>query len=269
MSQKTNKEKFVDALKEINYLIESYMFKYENSKVIESLIIKELYQLRNILGMIYEEISERDELHEVLYTNDLNEQIYNRYNIIDSRLRIHFRAIYLWLYNLKILIDKHSQKNLLVTGKNKSNLEKYCEFRHKLITHKVELKTVPLGGTVYTKGKFDFRIMMTPINAPDDAVREVNEVFENCKKYLSDEDSLEKNFHTRLDILYRNLTEFGDKQKEVLDVIEKYGTYSDEPIILVEFIRDLCKELLPKLNYCYVDFNPPPETGAFFNRFFN
>jgi hypothetical protein len=111
--------------------------------------------------------------------------------------------------------------------------------------------------------------MMTPLSVPENAIKEIHTTFESCKKYLSDEESLEKNVHLRLDILYKNLHKFSDIQKDVLDLIEKYGTYSDEPIILIEFIRDLCKELVPKLINCNPNFDLPLETCDFFNRTFD
>lgn len=231
--------------------------------------MKEIGELIIILSMIYEEISERDKLHENLFEEPINEYIFERYNILNSRLKIHYKAIYLWLYNLKILIDRHPQKDLLVTGENKLYLDKYCEFRHKLISHKQSLKTVPLGGVVHKKDQFDFQIIMTPLKVPENAIKEVNNIFKSYKSFLSDEESSELNFHRRLEILYKNLHKFGERKKDVLDLIEKYGTYSDPPIILIEFIRDLCNDLIPKLINCNPNFDIPSETSNFFNQVFD
>ena len=81
------------------------------------------------------------------------------------------------------------------------------------------------------------------------AVKELVSLFARCASILTADEANEKNFFERCKILFRNLDKLTNNtaREQVVSFVRRYGTISAQPIELAEFVRDLAKNLMPKL----------------------
>lgn len=166
-----------------------------------------------------------------------------------GELEIHIKTIYEWLYHVRDLIRSHSAIRSLVESKYWNKLESHCEFRSKLITHKKGMQVITIGGMRYSARDFDAEIVLMPFAPPPSAMKELASLFTQCASILTADESNEKNFFERCKILFRNLDKLTNNKarKQVVSFVQRYGTISAQPIKLAEFVRDLAKNLMPKL----------------------
>ena len=166
-----------------------------------------------------------------------------------SELEIHIKTTYEWLYHVRDLIRSHSAIRSLVESKYWNKLESHCEFRSKLITHKKGMQVITMGGMRYSARDFDAEIVLMPFVRPASAVKEVESLFVRRASILTADEANERNFFERCKILFRNLDKLTNNtaRGQLVSFVQRYGTISAQPIELAEFVRDLAKNLMPKL----------------------
>jgi len=172
-----------------------------------------------------------------------------RQNEANSELAIHMKTIYEWLYHVMDLIRSHSAIHSLVESTCWNKLKSHCEFRNKLIAHMKGMQVITMCGMTYSPRDFYAEIVLMPFVPPACAVKELASLFARCASILAADEANEKNFFERCKILFRNLDKLTNNatRKQVVSFVQRYGTISAQPIELAEFVRDLAKNLMPKL----------------------
>ncbi len=168
----------------------------------------------------------------------------------NSELEIYIKTTYEWLYHVMDLVRSHPAIRSLVEKSTCWNkLRSHCEFRNKLIAHKKGIKVITMGGIRYSARDFHAEIVLMPFVPPASAVKELASLFVRCASVLTTDEANEKNFFERCKILFRNLDKLTNNtaREQVVSFVRRYGTISAQPIELAEFMRDLAKNLMPKL----------------------
>lgn len=269
----TSKKKFLNSVLEIGKILDTHRLEFAESKlkiipkktkILKKLIFSEIQEILIILKMMYESIEKIDEINIKRYrlrkrlpqgtidssTPEGKELIVaiNEYMEKITWLKVYIKMLYEWLYHIKELIESDKNIHSLISRTLWLKLQRYCLFRNKLVTHKKKTQFYPMDVIRFSSEWIDFEILITPFVPPKSAVEELNTLFNQCAENLSEKEATEKNFFERCRILYQNLDDLPDNQKpNVKSFIGKYGTISDKPIHMVEYIRDLVKELMPKL----------------------
>jgi len=270
---RNNKDRFLEAISNIEEIIKTYSTEFAVNikmptpgriQLLKRLIVSEISEIVIILKMIYSNMErlgfiqeKMKELQRKLPSGpvDINTSsgaefvlIGNQYNKIMSELKICIKTLYEWLYHLKELIQSHPKIISLVSDKLWQVLQSHCEFRHKLITHKKNIQAYLMGGVRYSAKDFSIELLLTPFTPSTSTLNELNRLFAQCAQTLKDQEAEEKNYFERCKILYHNLNKFTDnKRKEIVSFIKRYGTISAQPVKLAEFIKDMAKDLIPKL----------------------
>ena len=167
-----------------------------------------------------------------------------------TELEIHVKTIYEWLYHVMDLIRSHSTiLSLIKTSTCWNKLDSHCEFRNKLVAHKKGMQVIAMGGMTYSARNFKAEIVLMPFVPPASALKEVESLFARCASILEADEANEKNFFERCKILFRNLDKLKNNtvRRRVVSFVQRYGTTSAQVIELAEFVRDLAKDLMPKL----------------------
>ncbi len=215
----------------------------DKTEILKFLIFKEFSELLIVLrmiGQIFLKLKSVD-LSKAINTND--------YFFSTSQLTLLIKVVYEWLNHLKELMDSKVKVKTTLSKKNYEKLKGFCEFRHKLITHKTGLRIYSMGSLKYNPKKYEAEIVMTSFSHLDTADEELEKLFERCARRSEGKiDPNEKNFHERCAMLSRNLDSLsGEDRKDALSFIKRYGAASTDISDLVGFIKDLVEELLPKL----------------------
>jgi len=268
-----SKKKFINSVLEIKKIIETHRLKFAVSKlkvipkktrILKKLILSEIYEILTIFEMMYESIEKIDECN--IKMDELRKRLpqgtidrstlegkefiiaTNEYMEKTTWLKVYIRMLYEWLYHLKELLESNKKIHSLISRPLWLKLQWYCEFRNKLVTHKKKAQVCLMEGVRISSKWGDFEILITPFVPPESAVKELNTLFNQCAENLPGKEATEKNFFERCRILYHDLNILPSNQKsKVKSFIEKYGTISAKPIHMVEYIKDLVKELIPKL----------------------
>jgi len=171
-----------------------------------------------------------------------------RQNEANNELSIHIKTIYEWLYHVMVLIRGHSAIRSLIGSTCLKKLKSHCEFRNKLIAH-TKIQVITMRGVRYSTRDFYAEIVLMPFVPPASAVKELASLFTRCASILAADEANEKNFFERCKILFRNLDKLTNNtaREQVVSFVQRYGTISAQPIELAEFVRDLAKNLMPKL----------------------
>jgi len=269
----TLKKKFINSILEIRKIIETYRLEFKISKlkvlpektqILKILIWSEIFEILSILKMMYESIEKIDESNIKMdklikrlpqgtinrSTSEGKELIVatNEYREKTNWLKVYIKILYEWLYHLKELLESNEKIHSLISKPLWLKLQWYCDFRNKLIAHKKNTKVYLMEGARFSSEWVDFEILMTPFTPPKSAVKELNTLFNQSAKNLPEKEATVNNFFERCRILYHNLNMLPNNQKsKVKYFVKKYGTISDKPIHMVEYIKDLVKELIPKL----------------------
>ena len=165
-----------------------------------------------------------------------------------SRQTIHIKALYEWLYHLKELIEADRALKRLVEPVHWAKLTAYCDFRDRLITHKSGLKGPVLGGMIYSADMQKIELNLVVLGLPQSAIRELDTLFNQCASELTAEESTEANVYERCRILSRQLYRFRDHRRgRIVAFFGKYGTRSQNPGDIAEFVAEMCADLIPKL----------------------
>ncbi len=167
-----------------------------------------------------------------------------------GELQIHIKTIYEWLYHVMDLIRSHSTiRSLIESSTCWNRLDSHCEFRNKLVAHKKRMQVITMSGMSYSARDFKAEIVLMPFVPPASALKEVESLFARCASILTADEANEKNFFERSKILFRNLDKLRNNavRKQILSFIQRYGTTSAQLIELAKFVRDLAKNLMPKL----------------------
>lgn len=266
----TSKKKFLNSILEIGKILETRRLEFAESKlkiipkktkILKELIFSEIQEILIILKMMYESIENMDEINIKRYklrkrlpqgTTDIStpegKKFINEYMEKITWLKVYIKILYEWLYHIKELLESDKNIHSLISRPLWLKLQRYCLFRNKLVTHKEKIQVYPTEVISFSSVWVDFKILITSFVPPESVVEELNTLFNKCAENLSEKEAIEKNFFERCRILYQNLDDLPDNQKpNVKSFIGKYGTISDKPIHMVEYIRDLVKELIPKL----------------------
>lgn len=269
----TSKKKFINSVLEIRKIIETHRLESTISKpkvipkkteILKKLILSEIYEIITIFEMMYKSIEKIDEsnikmdkLRKRLPQGTIDRSTpegkefvvaTNEYMEKTTWLKVYIKMLYEWLYHLKELLESNKKIHSLISKPLWLKLQWYCEFRNKLVTHKKKAQVYLMEGARFSSEWVDFEILMTPFVPPKSAVKELNTLFNQCAENLPEKEATVNNFFERCRILYHNLDILPSNQKsKVKSFIEKYGTISDKPIHMVEYIKDLVKELIPKL----------------------
>lgn len=266
----TSKKKFFNSILEIGKIIETHRLEFAVSKlkvipkkteILKKLILSEIKEILIILKMMYECIENMDEIKIKRYklrkrlpqgTIDIStpegKKFINEYMEKITWLIVYIKVLYEWLYHIKELLESDKNIHSLISRPLWLKLQRYCLFRNKLVTHKKKTQVYPMEAVSFSSEWVDFKFLMTPFVPLESVVEELNILFNQCAENFPEKEATEKNFFERCRILYQNLDDLPDNQKpKAKSFIGKYGTISDNPIHMVEYIRDLVKELIPKL----------------------
>lgn len=233
------------------------------SNVINRLILSELFDIATILRLIDTATKRlwlvQQKEHSFLQDRDTisvgAEYLVERQKMINERgqilneLSLFIKSLYEWLYHLKELLEK---KDFLQQGL-KNELESFCAFRRKLITHKGGSKghggvEVDLGGGfVYCSDLDNVLLIMLPLSISYEVSNHLDNLFEQCKPELDPEHKKEENWFKKWEILSQNLPRLRAKRDDLASFIGSYGGVSASPLNIAEFFKELLKEIIPKL----------------------
>lgn len=243
--------RLASAILECEKLIFSYTFRSKadsrDGLNHNTFIVSELLEIVVILKMIYKNahranliISRLTKPHS---KNPKNIAI--EYFDLSSELRIYIKSLFEWLYHIKELLENN---RALISVPLMLRLKTFCEFRHKLITHKRNLRIKPMGAIRFSRNSENIQLFMTSAFPSEASIKELDELFSNCTAKLTAKESTEINYHERTEILQRNLEKYeGSLRGEIISFMEKFGTVSINVIEIAEYITCLVKELIPKL----------------------
>ena len=166
-----------------------------------------------------------------------------------SELKVLTKALYEWVYHIREDLESVPTLRAAVPKALWSRLERFCTFRKSLVTHKTTLKVHTGGGLRSSKDFAKFEILMVPFRGlPETAGKELKTLYEVAKSYLDPGEAAEENNFERMAILYRRLSLFpGHLQARVKPFIAQYGTISDTPRDLAEFLDELAAALVLRL----------------------
>jgi len=163
-----------------------------------------------------------------------------------AELGVLTKALYEWLYHLQ---EDFEVLPGLLASELKQRLDRYCAFRNGLVTHKKRLTVYPAGGERYSADLTKFELIVTPFEGiPDSAKKQLEWLFEEAAEHLAADDRPEINEPERMAILYRSFESLPDELRgRVKDFMERFGTISDSPVQIAEFVDELANAVVPKL----------------------
>jgi len=166
-----------------------------------------------------------------------------------SELKVLTKALYEWVYHIREDLESLPTLRARIPKTLLSLLERYCTFRKSLVTHKTTLKVHAGAGLRSSKDYAKFEILMVPFGGlPETAGKELNALYGMAKAHLDPAEAAEKNIFERMAILYRRLSLFpGPLQQRVKSFIAQYGTISDTPSDIAEFLDEFAAAVLPHL----------------------
>ena len=232
--------------------------------VLRSLVYSEFSEIMTILSMLYDNVDtsrssakQMNELQRRIPSGPIDESsadgkvyigVINRQRVSNSRLEVLIKVLYEWIYHLSELL-KSPQMRRLVSAPLWLRLQSYCAFRGRLVTHQQDAAVPLLKGAMRFSADFEkIELILTPFDLPEAAIRELNGLFSQCANELTEDESKEQNLVERCKILSTNLDRFQDARRgRIVSFIGRFGTVSDTPVNMVQFLRDLAAEILPKL----------------------
>ncbi|MEM1577954.1 MAG: hypothetical protein QXM27_03025 [Candidatus Pacearchaeota archaeon] len=234
---------------------------------IKCLIFSQLVEILDLLEIIGKDM---DTLHKTV--NNLS-KLYRNKNIKDenisskkeelwdkqfetvTRLKFEIKAIFLWLYQLKELLEHLMKKlrtqktNHLISGETYSRLISFCEYRHKLVSHKYRLQRYygEIMGVSPKWGDIKFSYLAAlPSELPE---KEINELFDRIRKYFNEKNQIRNDIPEKYKILCENLWRFSRKdRRKISSLLEKFGGSFPPIIEVARFINTLIFELIPRLS---------------------
>jgi hypothetical protein len=235
------------------------------SVVIERFLLSEFFEILTILKLIDDaskrlwSFIQKEYASSVnrpdIFVDDIELYIKRRMKKIEERdqimgeLSVFIKALYEWLYHITELLEADSTlKDKISSSPQWSTLKDYCLFRHHLVTHKKKVVVDLSGGFVNLVDKNTIELVMLPLNPPQRAINELNDLFSLCAPELEPEDATEENFSNRCRILSQNIHKFNDTQKvKYQDFIKKFGTISDTTVRTAKFVKDFLQTAIPKI----------------------
>lgn len=230
-------------------------------------LYNDLYEAAALLGMIRKTIQALQETNARLLEHVESLRSRERHDIdgaseassimvrrmeLGPELTVLTKALYEWLYHIQEDIESEPTLNVAIPGALRAQLDRYCVFRHKLVTHKKERKVFATGGirsNIHDPSKTE--ILLVPIeHFPERAIKELDRLYEAARPYLDTAEASEENVYERMGILYRRLGQFtgdSDLQAKVKDFIDHYGTISDTPHELAAFLDEFTAAVAPHL----------------------
>ena len=166
-----------------------------------------------------------------------------------SELKVLTKALYEWAYHIREDVESLPTLRTEISKALWSRLDRYCTFRRSLVTHRTTLKVHASAG-LRSSGDFaKFEILMVPLRGlPETASKELETLYEMAKAHLDPDEAAEKNTFERMAILYRRLSLFpGRLQARVKSFVAQYGTISDTPSDIAEFLDEFAAALVPHL----------------------
>lgn len=270
---RSNRHRFVQSILDTEEVMDTYRTKFAvdvtkpipgRLQILKGSILSEISEIVTILQLTYNcmqdlySTQERmDKLREKMPDGTVDEStpagalyvsVMSQHMELLSKLRIHMKTIYEWLYHLMDLVRSCRKIRSLVPNPYWKKLQSHCEFRSKLVAHKKGIQAYTSAGMRYSPKDFNAELLLTPFVPPVSALKELASLFTQCAGVLINEEANEKNYFERCRILYHNLDRFADgKRKQIVSFIKRYGTISAQPIELAEFVGDLARDLIPKL----------------------
>ena len=166
-----------------------------------------------------------------------------------ERTRLYMKACYTWLDHVLDDIRFSSTLNNSKYKLIKGELEQLCLFRHHMIKHKKDIESYPLNYIFPWGDPEEFRLLMVPYGFRSEVWKEFDALIDECITYLTGEETKKQsgNSSALSGIVY--LEQNSSKlprtlKKKVRAFLEKHGTCSETPLVLMQFVAKLAKEVL-------------------------
>lgn len=231
----------------------------EKEQRIQSVLLGEFSELETWMSMLWRLRAEFQQVSGVLESSPHgrldpgNPEHVQKLRRLQEHLRLTaetalvVKAMYEWLYHLREQLEQSEALRAHLSAATWQSLVRTCEYRNSLVTHKTDLKMLPMGGIRYSPDLAKFEIMSVPWQGlPETANQELQRLYEEAAPFLAEEARGEQNTIERMGILYRELSRLpGPLQGRVKLFIGQYGTIADSPNTIAELVASLAEEVLP------------------------
>jgi hypothetical protein len=207
----------------------------------------DLNECSHAFFMLYNSLLKLRTDQQLLLTETTSLSFTNRSQKTQSHITsstVLIKSVYNYFYSIREMLLSSPELKNLFSATTKSELDRICEFRSKLIVHKQGQKLFTGSARKYNTEDLNITVQIGQYTSISKEVHgQCKKLYESSQKFFPKRDQNFTNYYEMSDMLYKNLDKVPNSLKaEVKGFISAYGVSSDPPLILGYLLKKLLFE---------------------------